>query len=116
MTRDWGEFYAVREDVFFRIKEIVEASGTAFAIPSRTLYMGKDAGLEDEKAQAAVEQVRMWRDAGNLPFPNHADERLEELEGTLDYPPHGSPDAIRENHKADAGEQARDVRSSVDRA
>ena len=33
LTREWNEFHAIREDVFLRMKDIVEESGTGFAFP-----------------------------------------------------------------------------------
>ena len=32
-----------------RIMDLVEASGTSFAFPSQTLYLGRDAGVDAEK-------------------------------------------------------------------
>ena len=34
-THEWNDFYAIREDVLFRIKDIVEQSGTGFAFLRR---------------------------------------------------------------------------------
>jgi hypothetical protein len=52
-TADWNEFLAVQEDVVLRIMDIVRAAGTAFALPSRTLYHGRDRGLDPERQEAA---------------------------------------------------------------
>lgn len=93
-TRDWGEFYAIQEDVFLRVGEIVEESGTSFAFPSRTLYMGRDKGLDAERGESAVEQVEAWRRTGRLPFPHMAQNRQAQIADSLDYPPRGSPDAL----------------------
>jgi MscS family membrane protein len=38
-TSDFEEFHAVRQDVFFRILEIVAAEGAEIAFPTRTLHM-----------------------------------------------------------------------------
>jgi MscS family membrane protein len=38
-TSDFVEFHAVRQDVFFRILEIVAAEGAEIAFPTRTLHM-----------------------------------------------------------------------------
>jgi MscS family membrane protein len=38
-TTDPAEFAAVREDLYLRIMDVVEGSGTDFAFPSRTVYM-----------------------------------------------------------------------------
>jgi MscS family membrane protein len=77
-----------------RVGEIVEQSGSGFAFPSRTLYLGRDGGLDGERGDAAMQQVQSWRDADQLPFPNMANSRREQLADTLEYPPHGSPDAL----------------------
>ena len=69
LTRDWNDFFAVREDVFLRVNDIVARSGTSFAFPSQTLYMGRDDGLDQEQSEAATKHVGAWREDGNLPFP-----------------------------------------------
>jgi MscS family membrane protein len=94
LTRDWNEFFAIQEDVLLRVGEIVEAAGTGFAFPSRTLYLRRDGGLDTERGDAAKGQVKSWREAGQLPFPNMTGSRREQLADTLDYPPRGSPDAF----------------------
>jgi MscS family membrane protein len=93
LTRDWNEFFALREDVFLRMSEIVKESGSSFAFPSQTLYMGRDLGLDRERGETAAKEVESWRKAGKLPFPRLAADRMEQLEGTLDYPPRGSVEA-----------------------
>lgn len=92
MTRDWNDFFAIREDIYFRILEIVESSGTGFAYPSQTVYLGRDGGLDETKGTAAEEVVARWRQSGQLPFPRLTPEEIESLKGTLDYPAKGSPD------------------------
>lgn len=91
LTHEWNEFHAVREDVFFRIQKIVSDSGTGFAFPSQTLYMGRDAGLDEERGHEVAGEVQAWRRAGKLPFPEMAASEIDRLAGTLDYPPYGSP-------------------------
>jgi MscS family membrane protein len=93
LTRDWNDFFAIREDVFLRIKEIVSNSGTDFALPSQTLYFGKDKGLDEEQSETDEEEIAALRASGNLPFPHGSAERIKELENSLDYPPRGSVDA-----------------------
>jgi MscS family membrane protein len=90
LTREWNEFHAIREDIFLRMKDIVEESGSGFAFPSQTLYMGRDDGLDSERSETAVQEVKSWRRAGKLPFPRLAADKIDQLEGTLDYPPRGS--------------------------
>ncbi|MDH3644176.1 MAG: mechanosensitive ion channel family protein, partial [Gammaproteobacteria bacterium] len=95
LTPDWNEFLAIREDVFLRVNKIVAESGTSFAFPSQTLYLGRDGGLDEKLSEAAKEQVAGWRRAGTLPFPDPAVATIDELERTLDYPPRGSVDEHR---------------------
>jgi len=91
LTKEMNEFYAIREDTLLRVNEIVRESGTGFAFPSQTLYMGRDHGLDQERSDAAMDEVSAWRDSDRLPFPLPAASRIEELADTLDYPPRGSP-------------------------
>jgi MscS family membrane protein len=93
LTQDFNEYHAIREDVLLRMSEIVKKSGSSFAFPSQTLYMGHDDGLNRERGETAVKEVESWRKAGRLPFPRLAVDRIEQLEGTLDYPPRGSVEA-----------------------
>ena len=90
LTREWNDFFAIKEDVLMRVNDIVSESGSGFAFPSQTLYMGQDHGVEKELGQAADEEVKSWRKHGKLPFPRLSGKRIEELRDTLDYPPKGS--------------------------
>jgi MscS family membrane protein len=94
-TLNYNEFLSVQEDILLRTMKIVEEAGTGFAFPSRTLYLGRDAGLDDEKQQAAEKKVREWCSAQTLPFPDITESYRKEITDTLDYPPDGSPDADR---------------------
>ena len=91
-SREWNDFYAIREDVMLRIKEIVEASGTGFAFPSQTVYFTKDTGLDETKSGQSIEKVRRWRRNRELPFPNFSPKYRERMENSLRYPPPGSPE------------------------
>ncbi len=87
LTRDFGEFTAIREDLLLRIMEIVEKSGSGFAFPSQTLYLSRDPGLEKDKAEAAEQQVQQWRDQHKLPFPDYAPGDKSGFRGSILYPP-----------------------------
>jgi MscS family membrane protein len=89
-TNDWNEFLGIREDVLMRVMDIVAQSGTTIAFPSRTLYIGRDHGVDEGKAQAAEAEVRAWRDAGALPFPNFSPQQTKQIRGSIVYPPVGS--------------------------
>jgi MscS family membrane protein len=91
-TADINEFLAIREDVFLRIMDVVQASGTGFAFPSQTLYTAPDAGLDEARRRAAEDEVRQWRAERRLHLPDPPPEVAAELRATLDYPPQGSPE------------------------
>ncbi len=94
LTREWNDFHAIREDVLLRTSDIVNEAGTSFAFPSQTFYVGRDEGLDEERSQAAMQEVQAWRKSWKLPFPSLPEHKIDKLEGTLDYPPRGSPDAF----------------------
>jgi MscS family membrane protein len=96
LTREWNDFFAIREDVFLRIYDIVKEAGSGFAFPSQTVYLGRDDGLDTERSDASRAKVRNWRHRGILPFPRLTRDEIDKLDGTLDYPPRGSPEAGRE--------------------
>lgn len=96
LTNDWNEYFAVQEDVLLRVKKIVEGAGSGFAFPSQTLYLTRDKGLDQESGEASEAEVNRWRRHGVLPFPRLSRKRLDELQGTLDYPPRGSVEAAGE--------------------
>lgn len=89
-TPDYNEFLAVREDLFLRLMDIVEESGSDFAFPSTTTYIERGGGLDDDKVSAAEAQVRAWREAGELQLPHFEETLVAELDDTLEYPPEGS--------------------------
>ena len=89
-TADWAEFLAIREDLLLRIMEIVESTGSGFAFPSQTLYLGGDDGLDESRSRAAEAQIRDWRERRELPLPDPTRESVREATDSLPYPPEGS--------------------------
>lgn len=92
-TADRLEFLAIREDVFLRLMGIVAESGTGFAFPSTTLYLGRDQGLDRHRSETAEAHVQQWRTGGCLPFPDFSSAEQDRFRGTVDYPPSGSLEA-----------------------
>ena len=90
-TPDWLEYLAIREDINFRIIDIVNDAGSGFAFPSQTTYLGRDAGLNAERGSNAESAVEDWRAKGQLPFPEFDPALQSAREDALDYPPRGSP-------------------------
>jgi MscS family membrane protein len=101
-TGDFKEFLAIREDVYLRMMDVVEKSGTGFAFPSQTSYLCRDTGLNEEATRASEAEVEAWREKGRLPFPSLPEERITDLEGTLDYPPRGSFQAAEDSLQAES--------------
>jgi MscS family membrane protein len=89
-TTDFNEFLAVQEDVMLRVMDVVAESGTGFAFPSQTLYLGRDGGLDEERSRAAEAQVAAWRESGTLQLPHFSRQEIDILDGRLEYPPAGS--------------------------
>ncbi|MFQ5485041.1 MAG: mechanosensitive ion channel family protein [Desulfobacterales bacterium] len=50
-TTVWGEWLEIKEKLAYKIKEIVFAAGTAFAFPSRSIYVET---LPDERAEVFI--------------------------------------------------------------
>jgi MscS family membrane protein len=86
LTRDMAEFTAIAEDIWLRIMEIVEKSGTGFASPSQNVSFARDSGLDPDKTAAAERQVELWRDQHKLPFPDFAAADKAAFRGSIQYP------------------------------
>jgi len=86
LTRDFNEFAAVREDLLLRMMDVMEDSGGGLALPSQTLYLSRDAGVEKEKADNAVKKIAELRDGKQLPFPDFHEEDISSFKGSIEYP------------------------------
>jgi MscS family membrane protein len=87
LTRDFNEFAAVREDLLLRMMDVVEDAGGSLALPSQTLYISRDAGLEKEKTENATKKIAELRDGKKLPFPDYHQDDISSFKGTIQYPP-----------------------------
>jgi MscS family membrane protein len=90
LTRDYGEYAAVKEDLLLRMMDIVSDAGASLASTSQTLYVGRAPKLEKEKIEDAARKVAELRDKQKLPFPNFSDQDISSFQGSIDYPPQGS--------------------------
>jgi MscS family membrane protein len=86
LTRDFNEFAAVREDLLLRIMDVMEDSGSGLALPSQTLYLSRDGGVEKEKADNAIKKIAEMRDGKQLPFPDFHEEDISSFKGSIEYP------------------------------
>jgi len=96
LTRDTAEFLAIQEDLLLRTMEIVDASGTTWALPSQTVYLGRDSGLDKDKTAASSREVQQWRENSKLPFPDFASSDISEFSNSLPYP---QPDSALRSSK-----------------
>jgi MscS family membrane protein len=100
LTREFNEYAAVREDLLLRMMDVMEDSGGGLALPSQTLYLGRDAGIEAQKAESAVRKIAAMRDGNKLPFPDLHPDDIASLKGSLDYPPQES---TQRKNESDSG-------------
>jgi MscS family membrane protein len=89
-TTSNDEFLEVQEDLLLRMMDVINASGSGLAFPSQTLYLAKDQGVSKERSAEAEEQVKKWREAGELQIPSFTSDAIRDLSGTIHYPAKGS--------------------------
>ena len=81
-----SESRSTSEDLLLRVMDIVAQSGTGFAFPSRTVYLGKDSGLNTELTEESQKKVETWRKERELPFPDFAQTEISQMHDKLTYP------------------------------
>jgi MscS family membrane protein len=86
LTRDFNEFAAIREDLLLRIMDVMEDAGGGLALPSQTLYLSRDSGVEKEKADNAAKKIAELRDGKQLPFPDFHEQDISSFKGSIEYP------------------------------
>jgi MscS family membrane protein len=52
-TGDWAQFTGIRQDVILKMVEIIEASGTRLAAPTRLTYVSRDGAVDWQAAPAS---------------------------------------------------------------
>jgi MscS family membrane protein len=87
LTRDYNEYAAIREDLLLRILDVIEDAGGTLALPSQTLYLSRDSGVEKQKAENAVKKIAQLRDGNQLPFPDFHQDEISSFKGSIEYPP-----------------------------
>jgi MscS family membrane protein len=92
---DWFESLEVAEDLNLRIMDIVAEAGTELAVPSQIQYGNPAKEIDQDRARTAESKVKEWRSQQALYLPNFPPEKITELKGSLDYPPTGSPEALK---------------------
>ncbi len=76
-TSDLDVFLAVQEDILFRIGEIVDQAGTAFAFPSNTTYVTRDAAPERKRREEVEEEFRKESDGVGASTPGTIEEQQD---------------------------------------
>lgn len=86
---EWEDYLDVRQDLLFRISDIIHNAGTDFAYPSQTVYLARD-----KKNIAPPNSVSSDMDTpeGEYPYPNTSEERYDELVDRMKYPPANEED------------------------
>jgi MscS family membrane protein len=56
-------------------------------LPSQTLYLSRDSGVEKEKVGNAIKKIAELRDGKQLPFPDFHQEDISAFKGSIEYPP-----------------------------
>lgn len=90
LTPTFDEFLEVQEDLMLRIMETVARGGAAFAFPSQTVYNADDIMPSQSSVRAAEDQVRQWRESGELQLPKFDTDHIDKIRNTIEYPPKGA--------------------------
>jgi MscS family membrane protein len=61
-AQDYTTFLEIQEDLLLRCMEIVEENDTGFALPSQTLYLGRDGGRNDNRPREIADVMRGQRE------------------------------------------------------
>jgi MscS family membrane protein len=100
LTTNDTEYLAIREDLLLRVFEMVKAAGTGFALPSRTVYLTGDPGLDVRKTAETEERVKQWREHHELPFPDFNPDKIPSLRDQIVYP---APESAVRNEDREPG-------------
>jgi len=86
----YSEYLEVAEDLNLRIMDIISQAGTELALPVQNVWFEQSQPADKQLKDAAEKQVQQWRKSKELCLPKFPPEKIEELGGSLDYPPEGS--------------------------
>ena len=87
---DYGEYLEVAEDLNLRLMDIVAAAGSSLVFPAQTTYVEQGRGRDPNRAKVAEAQVQEWWKRGELWLPRLPQQKIAEIENTLEYPADGS--------------------------
>ncbi|MDX1411125.1 MAG: mechanosensitive ion channel family protein [Nitrospirales bacterium] len=90
-VKGYEEYLGIIEDLNFRIMEVLSQAGSGLAMPVERMVPQERKGLDKKRRREVEAEVEAWRKNHALYLPKFPEEKIEELEGTLPYPPPGSP-------------------------
>ena len=90
-TRDYQEYLAIAEDINLRFIELVHEAGAAFSGPGQVLNIREFKQASDEELARVDAELATLRDEQRLPFPDYPEDAISDMQGSIDYPPKGSP-------------------------
>lgn len=103
LTHDFNEYAAIREDLLLRMMDVMENSGGGLALPSQTLYLSRDSGVEKQKAENAEKKIAQLRDDKKLPFPDFHQDDIATFKGSIPYP---APESTTRNPQDGSGKKS----------
>ena len=89
-SSNFNDYLEIAEDLHLRMMDIIKQAGAALAVPTQTIFMEEGKPPSREAVQMVESKVKAWRDQNELYLPTFPQEKIEELRGTLAYPPEGS--------------------------
>ena len=87
-------FVAILSNFGFNVAALVAGlgvGGIAVALAAQKTIENLFGGLKAERVREISEKVQRWRESNEIYLPNFPAAKIEELKGTLPYPPEGSP-------------------------
>lgn len=79
LTTDYHQYTGIAEELNFRIMEAVQAAGTSFAFPSRTVYTLAGITASPDAAARAALEIQQRRQQGELAIPEPSGELRSRL-------------------------------------
>jgi MscS family membrane protein len=82
----------VREDIYLRIMDIIQESGTTLTTPSTPYapFFAKHHQQGHDPRDVTEQKVKEMKENGDLPLPKFEPSRIDALKNSLDYPSKGS--------------------------
>ena len=88
---DYGEYLEISEDLYLRMLELLVQAGSGLAVPAHREFTGEVERIDKQRVREVEAEVEAWRKTNSLYLPSFPKEKISDLEGTLEYPPPGSP-------------------------